>query len=74
MKPETAGKIKFSVWGLICGRKKHKNQILGLVSSMCYNEQKSNFKLFTNTSSIGGRCHECGNGDFETEDRGVESA
>ena len=33
-------------------RKKHKNQILGLVSSMCYNEQKSNFKLFTNTSSV----------------------
>jgi hypothetical protein len=33
-------------------RKKHKNKISGLVNSMCYNEQKSKFRLFTNPSSI----------------------
>ena len=33
-------------------RKKHKNQISGLVNSMCYNEQKSKFRLFTNPSSL----------------------
>jgi hypothetical protein len=30
--------------------KKHKNQISGLVISMCHNEQKSKFRLFTNPS------------------------
>ena len=31
-------------------RKKHKNQISGIVNSMRYNEQKSNFRLFTSPS------------------------
>ena len=34
-------------------RKKHKNKIAGLVISMCYNEQKSKFSLFTNPSYDG---------------------
>jgi hypothetical protein len=33
-------------------RKKHKNQISGLVNSMCYNEQKSIFRLFTDPSIL----------------------
>jgi hypothetical protein len=33
-------------------RKKHKNKISGLVISMCYNEQKSKFSLFTNPSIL----------------------
>ena len=31
-------------------RKKHKNKISGLVNSICYNQQKSKFRLFTNPS------------------------
>jgi hypothetical protein len=30
--------------------KKHKNKISGHVNSMCYNEQKLKFRLFTNPS------------------------
>jgi len=33
-------------------RKMQKNKISGLVNSMCYNEQKSKFRLFTNPSKI----------------------
>jgi hypothetical protein len=33
-------------------RKKHKNKISGVVISMCYNEQKSKFRLFTNPSRM----------------------
>jgi len=33
-------------------RKKHKNKISRLVISMCYNEQKSKFSLFTNPSIL----------------------
>ena len=33
-------------------RKKHKNKISGLVNSMCYNEQKLKFRLFTNPSKL----------------------
>ena len=33
-------------------RKKHKNKISGLVNSMCYTEQKSKFRLFTNPSTL----------------------
>jgi len=33
-------------------RKKHKNKISGLVISMCYNEQKAKFSLFTRPSSF----------------------
>jgi hypothetical protein len=33
-------------------RKKHKNKISGFVISMCYNEQKSKFWLFTNSSTF----------------------
>jgi len=33
-------------------RKKHKNKISGLAISMCYNEQKLKFSLFTNPSIL----------------------
>jgi hypothetical protein len=33
-------------------RKKHKNKISGFVISICYNEQKSNFRLFANPSKL----------------------
>jgi hypothetical protein len=33
-------------------RKMHKNQISGIVNSMCYNAQKSKFRLFTSLSSL----------------------
>ena len=36
-------------------RKKHKNKISGLVNSICYNEQKSKFRLFTKPSIL--YCH-----------------
>ncbi len=36
-------------------RKMHKNQISGLVNSMCYNEQKSKFRLFTSSSNLRAR-------------------
>ena len=32
--------------------KNHKNKITGQINSMCYNEQKSRFRLFTNPSSL----------------------
>jgi hypothetical protein len=31
-------------------RKKHKNKISGFVNSVCYNEQKSEFRLYTDSS------------------------
>jgi hypothetical protein len=36
--------------------KKHKNQISWFVNSICYNEQKSKFRLFTNPSTLDVRC------------------
>jgi hypothetical protein len=33
-------------------RKRHKNQISGFVNSMCYNEDKSKFRHFTNPSRL----------------------
>jgi hypothetical protein len=33
-------------------RKKHKYQMSGLVFSMCYNEQKSKFRLFTESINL----------------------
>jgi hypothetical protein len=33
-------------------RKSHKNQIAGLVNSMCYNVQKSKIRLITNPSFL----------------------
>jgi hypothetical protein len=33
-------------------RKKHKNKMTGLLNSMCYHEQKSKFRLFTNPSNL----------------------
>jgi hypothetical protein len=33
-------------------RKKHKSQISGPVNSMCYNEQESKSRLFTNPSKL----------------------
>ena len=33
-------------------RKKHKNKIFEIVISMCYNEQKSKFRLFMNPSKL----------------------
>ena len=32
--------------------KKHKNQISWLINSICYNEQESKFRLFTNPSTL----------------------
>jgi len=34
------------------GSKKHKNKISELVNLMCYNEQKTKFRLFTNSSEL----------------------
>jgi hypothetical protein len=33
-------------------RKKHKNEISGLVISICYHQQKFKFSLFTNPSTL----------------------
>jgi hypothetical protein len=40
-------------------RKKHKTKISGLVNSMSYNEQKSNFRLFTNPSKFNDLTKSC---------------
>jgi hypothetical protein len=44
------GRVKFDIAAK--RHKMHKSQISGLVNSMCYNEQKLKFRLFTSSLNL----------------------
>jgi hypothetical protein len=52
---DIAGPAKFDMAAK--RRKKHKSKISELVISMCYNEQKSKFSLFSNPSNLNRHCN-----------------